>query len=182
MHPRRPASATWPRYHGPMRFTQTRRRAVFVGLVLAVGLTVAIVGFHAHSHSHGDLRVIDAEGNVQVLGAWRLGSAAGGELPAVPSGDLRFELSNADGVRHTFVVVRTDVEGAALPVSKGRVDLEAAGELVGTVDTVLPGGSAGRTFTLPPGQYVLYCDIAGHYEGGMYYTLRVEESASLARR
>ena len=99
----------------------------------------------------------------------------------VASGDLRFELSNADGVRHSFVVVRTDLEGAELPVSKGRVDLEGAGELVGNVETVLPGGSEGRTFSLPPGQYVLYCDIAGHYEGGMYYSLVVEESAALTR-
>ncbi len=157
----------------------SRRQFVFVGLVLAIGAAVAVVGWHAHSHSHGDLRVIDSEGNVQVVGAWRLGSAEGGELLAVPSGDLRFELSNADGVRHSFVVVRTDLEGEELPISKGRVDLEAAGELVGTVETVLPGGSEGRTFSLPPGRYVLYCDIAGHYEGGMYYTLRVEESAAL---
>lgn len=158
----------------------TRRQFVFVGLVLAIGLTVAIVGFHAHSHSHGDLRVIDAEGNVQVVGAWRLGSSAGGELPAVPTGDFRFELSNADGVRHSFVVVRTDLEGEDLPLANGRVDLEEAGELVGTVETVLPGGSQGRTFSLPPGRYVLYCDIAGHYEGGMYYTLVVENDAELS--
>ena len=158
----------------------TRRQFVFVGLVLAMGLTVAIVGFHAHSHSHGDLRVIDAEGNVQVVGAWRLGSSEGGELPAVQTGDFRFELSNADGVRHSFVVVRTDLEGEDLPLSNGRVDLEEAGELVGTVETVLPGGSQGRTFSLPPGRYVLYCDIAGHYEGGMYYTLVVEDGPELS--
>ena len=164
-----------------MGMTVVRRRAVLVGLVLAIGAAVAVVGFHAHSHSHGDLRVIDAEGNVQVVGAWRLGSAAGGELPVVSSGDLRFELSNADGVRHSFVVVRTELEGADLPMSEGRVKLEDAEELVGTVETVLPGGTEGRTFSLPPGRYVLYCDIAGHYEGGMYYTLRVEESGALTR-
>lgn len=163
-----------------MPLNLTRRQFVFVGLVLAIGLTVAIVGFHAHSHSHGDLRVIDSEGNVQVVGAWRLGSSTGGELPAVQSGDLSFELSNADGVRHSFVVVRTDLEGADLPLSNGRVDLEAAGELVGTVETVLPGGSEGRTFSLPAGRYVLYCDIAGHYEGGMFYTLVVEDGPELA--
>ncbi len=157
----------------------SRRQFVFVGLVLAIGLTVAIVGFHAHSHSHGDLRVIDAEGNVQVVGAWRLGSSEGGDLPAVTSGDLRFELSNADGVRHSFVVVRTDLDGEDLPLSNGRVDLEGAGDLVGTVETVLPGGAAGRTFSLPAGRYVLYCDIAGHYEGGMYYTLVVEDAPDL---
>lgn len=164
-----------------MPLSMTRRQLVFAGLVLAIGAAVAVVGFHAHSHSHGDLRVIDAEGNVQVVGAWRLGSASGGELPAVASGDLRFELSNADGVRHSFTVVRTDLEGANLPVAKGRVDLDEAGELVGTVETVLPGGAEGRTFSLPPGRYVLYCDIAGHYEGGMYYTLQVEESETPAR-
>ena len=52
---------------------------------------------------------------------------------------------------------------------------------MGNVETVLPGGSEGRTFSLPPGQYVLYCDIAGHYEGGMYYSLVVEERAALTR-
>ncbi len=163
-----------------MRVRIPRRLAVVGGLALAVIAAVAVVGFHAHSHSHGDLRVVDAQGNVQVLGAWRLGSSQGGELPAVASGDLRFELSNADGVRHNFAVVRTDREGAALPTAHGRVDPQTAGELVGTVETVLPGGEGGRTFALPPGRYVLYCDIAGHYEGGMYYTLVVEDRAEVA--
>ena len=158
-----------------MTFGLTRRQAVFVGLALAVGAAVAVVGFHAHSHAHGDLRVIDSEGNVQTLGAWRLGSAQGGELPVVASGDLRFELSNVDGVRHSFAVLQTDRDGADLPLTNGRVDPEAAGALAGTVETVLPGGEGGRTFTLSPGRYVLYCDIAGHYEGGMYYTLVVED-------
>ena len=144
----------------------TRRRAVFVGLVLAIGVAVAVVGFHAHSHSHGDLRVIDAEGNVQVVGAWRLGSAAGGELPTVASGDLRFELSNADGVRHSFVVVRTELEGTDLPVSGGRVDLEQAGELVGTVETVLPGGTEGAHIQSAAGSLRALLRHRGSLRGG----------------
>lgn len=154
-----------------------RQRLVLAGLLLAIGAVVAVVGFHAHSHAHGDLRAIDAEGNVQVLGAWRLGSSAGGELPVVSSGNLRFELSNSDKVRHSFVIVRTELEGTALPTTtRGQVDLAAAGELVGTVQTVQPGIAKGQTFHMPPGRYVLFCNIAGHYEGGMYYTLRVEEN------
>ena len=80
-------------------------------LVLAIGVAVAVVGVPRALAFAWRLRVIDAEGNVQVVGAWRLGSAAGSELPAVASGDLRFELSHADGVRHSFVVVRTELEG-----------------------------------------------------------------------
>ena len=91
------------------------------------------------------------------------------------SGDLRFELTNADGVRHDFVVLRTDVDAADLPVDGGRVDLAEVGDVVGEIETVLPGSSGGRTFTLPAGRYVLYCNIAGHYEGGMYYSLVVED-------
>ena len=153
-----------------------RRYAVLGGLALAILAAVAVVGFHAHSHAHGDLRVIDAAGNVRTLGAWRLDSPAGGELPTVASGELRFELSNADAIRHDFVLIRTDRAAADLPVARGRVDLAGAGEVVGTVEAVAPGRAGGRTFDLPPGRYVLYCDIAGHYEGGMYYTLVISGS------
>ncbi|HCV00664.1 MAG TPA: hypothetical protein DGL25_05630 [Dehalococcoidia bacterium] len=159
-----------------MDLGMVKQRLVLAGLVLAIGTVVAVVGFHAHSHAHGDLRAIDAEGNVQVLGAWRLGTSAGGELPVVSSGNLRFELSNSDGVLHNFVIVRTELEGTELPMTRGQVDLAASGELVGRVQTVRPGITRGQTFHMPPGRYILFCNIAGHYEGGMYYTLRVEEN------
>lgn len=158
-----------------MRFRIPRRLLVSGGLALAIATAVAVVGFHAHTHAHGDLRVIDAEGNVRALGTWRLGASAGGELTAVPSGELRFELTNADGVAHDFALLRVPdgMDGAeALPAL--RRELERAGEAVGAVEAVAPGEAGGRTFHLPPGRYVLYCDIAGHYEGGMAYTLEVE--------
>ena len=155
-----------------MRLRIPRRLIVSGGLALAVVAAVAVVGFHAHTHAHGDLRVIDAEGNVRALGEWRLGASAGGELPAVPSGELRFELSNADGVAHDFALLRVPDGAEALPAL--RRELERAGEAVGAVEAVAPGEAGGRTFHLPPGRYVLYCDIVGHYEGGMAYTLVVE--------
>lgn len=155
-----------------MRFRIPRRLLVSGGLALAVVVAVAVVGFHAHTHAHGDLRVIDAEGNVRALGEWRLGASAGGELAAVPSGELRFELSNADGVAHDFALLRVPDGAEALPAL--RRELERAGEAVGAVEAVAPGEAGGRTFHLPPGRYVLYCDIVGHYEGGMAYTLVVE--------
>lgn len=155
-----------------MRLRIPRRLVVSGGLALAIAAAAAVVGFHAHTHAHGDLRVIDAEGNVRALGAWRLGASAGGELTAVPSGELRFELANADGVAHDFALLRVPEGAEALPAL--RRELERAGEAVGAVEAVAPGEAGGRTFHLPPGRYVLYCDIVGHYEGGMAYTLVVE--------
>ena len=151
-----------------------KRPWVVTGLVVAIFAAVGVAGFHSHSHAHGDLRVIDGDGNVQTLGEWRLGSAEGGELPAIAAGELSFELSNADEIAHNFVLVRTDVAAEDLPTLNGRLDLDAAGEIVGEVEAVAPGGDGSRTFELPPGEYVLVCNIAGHHEGGMYYQLTVE--------
>ncbi len=36
------------------------------------------------------------------------------------------------------------------------------------------GGSDAHTVTLQPGRYILYCDVAGHREGGMEARLLVE--------
>ena len=40
--------------------------------------------------------------------------------------------------------------------------------------TVENGGTDTGTITLEPGRYILYCDIAGHREGGMEARLLVE--------
>ena len=151
-----------------------RRPFVLAGLAIVIVAAIAIVGFHSHGHAHGDIRVVDAAGNVQVLGEWRLGSSQGEPLAAIASGDLRFELSNADAIAHNFVLLRTEQAGSALPTDEGHVDLEHAGEVVGGVEALAPGAQGSHTFNLQPGNYVLYCNIEGHYQGGMYYQLTVE--------
>jgi uncharacterized cupredoxin-like copper-binding protein len=108
------------------------------------------------------------------IAEWRLGAANGGALPSLPAGELRFELTNADSVAHNFVVVRTDDDAGDLPVGEnGQVDLAAAGEVTGEVEAFAPGTTGARSFDLKPGKYVLFCSIAGHYAGGMYYSLTV---------
>lgn len=147
----------------------------FAVLALALLGATAVVGWHNHSHSHGTLRVTGADGITRELGEWRLGSSEGGELPSVKAGELQFELENADSVVHDFVLVRTDADGSELPVTNGRVDLANAGQVVGEIAAFAPGESAGSTFDLEAGNYVLFCNIEGHYNGGMYYSLTVEE-------
>jgi uncharacterized cupredoxin-like copper-binding protein len=55
----------------------------------------------------------------------------------------------------------------------GEVDLAAAGEVAGEVEAFAPGSSGAGSFDVEPGNYVLFCNIAGHYTGGMYYSLTV---------
>lgn len=155
-------------------FRRDRWKQYALGGVVAV--TIGIVGFHSHGHVHGDLRVIDADGNVRLVPQWRLtGEDAGLALEPIQAGEFRFELQNADGIPHDFVVMRSEGPASNLPVVNGRVSLETAGELVGAITAVNPGGKASsETMDLEPGNYVLFCNVPGHYSGGMYYTLEVK--------
>ena len=51
-----------------------------------------------------------------------------------------------------------------------KVDEAASGTVIGRIDEsdLGPGKSASATFELSPGKYVLICNVAGHYEDGMY--------------
>ena len=55
-----------------------------------------------------------------------------------------------------------------------RVDEDAAGAL-GEVEEIEPGVSGSLTLRLEPGQYILFCNIAGHYPMGMWTILTVTE-------
>lgn len=71
---------------------------------------------------------------------------------SAPAGDVEFRYENAGNILHTLVI--EDVGGLQLTVrSKGAVDS-------GSVD-------------LDPGEYVIYCDVAGHRQAGMEATLSV---------
>ena len=155
-------------------FRRERWKQYALGGVVAVAIGIA--GFHSHGHVHGDLRVIDADGNVRLVPQWRFtGEDAGLALEPIPAGEFRFELQNADGIPHDFVVMRSDVPASSLPVDNGRVSLESAGQLVGAITAVDPGGKGtSETMVLEPGNYILFCNVPGHYSGGMYYTLEVK--------
>ena len=53
-----------------------------------------------------------------------------------------------------------------------KVDEDAAGHL-GEVAELAPGQSGALRLTLKPGQYILYCNIPGHYAVGMWSLLTV---------
>ena len=93
-----------------------------------------------------------------------------------PAGYVTFRITNAGPSTHEFVVDRTDVAADALPlradgftINEDSKKLHAAGEL----GEVRLDATRDLTLDLAPGRYVMYCNLEGHYRGGMYAMLEV---------
>jgi plastocyanin len=95
----------------------------------------------------------------------------GGELALTSpeAGDLIFEPEALD--TKAGEVVLTYTNPSAVPHN---VAIEGDGEDLAQSETVTGGDSADATAELEPGEYVFYCSIPGHREGGMEGALTVE--------
>ena len=100
-------------------------------------------------------------------------------VASVPAGTVKFVAKNSgpDDI-HEMVVLRTDLDPAALPVDKdGKADEEADGiTSIGETGDVAVGETKEASFDLAPGKYVLICNIVqtepdgsieAHYKVGM---------------
>jgi uncharacterized cupredoxin-like copper-binding protein len=100
-------------------------------------------------------------------------------VTSVPAGTVKFTAKNngPDDV-HEMVVLRTDLDPAALPVDKdGKADEEGEGiTSIGETGDVAVGETKEVSFDLTPGKYVLICNIVqtepdgsteAHYKVGM---------------
>jgi hypothetical protein len=96
--------------------------------------------------------------------------------PSVTSGDVVFDAHNQAPATHEFVVVRTNLPADALPLgpdglSVNEDSLDGVGEL-----SEVPAGTVGTLpLHLAPGRYVFFCNLDGHYLGGMHGVLEVSE-------
>lgn len=97
-----------------------------------------------------------------------------GETSA-PAGPVTFDITNDGATVHEFEVLRTDTGADALPVDSGVVQTSADGiEIVDEVEEIAPGTGAGLSVELQPGTYAVICNVAGHYEQGMFTTFTAE--------
>ena len=86
----------------------------------------------------------------------------------VPSGELRFTLHNRGPDTHELFVVRT--RSSRLPLRPDGLTVDEATlerSTVGVIDDVEPGTVRHVRFRLAPGRYELFCNMSGHYRGGM---------------
>jgi len=134
-------------------------RIRWTGAAVAVVLAAAVAVF---ANSAGS----DAQGgtvNVS-LTEW----AVTPDVESVGEGDVTFTVTNDGTVPHELVIIRTDLPADALPLTEAgdRVP-EAEVNLIGEVEEFGAGLTERGTFALTAGNYVLICNIPGHYTLGM---------------
>lgn len=107
--------------------------------------------------------------------------------------EIELDVRNIDDQPHEVVFIATDLPAEALPIDRAADVVDTSGlRVVGEVEPFQPGerpvfeasdeaaeegeseeAEEGSEIDLPPGRYVLICNIPGHYTAGMYATVTV---------
>ena len=151
-----------------MAWTRARRRwawalaLVLAVLALAVPLTVARRQEPTPRGTPVDVLLKDFE--VREVAA------------VVPPGTVSFRILNQGPTTHELIVVRTDRAPDKLPLQPDGLTVDEEGKGIDFLEEV-EGLDINDRQTLDlrmaPGHYVLYCNLQGHYLGGMYAALTV---------
>ena len=151
-----------------MAQTRARRRwawalaLVLAAFALAVSLTVARRQESTPSGTPVNVRLEDFRVRM--------------DTAVVSAGTVSFRLLGQGPTTHEFIVVRTDRSPDKLPLQPDglTVNEEALGvELVDEADGLDIDDRQTLDLRLAPGHYVMYCNLEGHYLGGMYAALTV---------
>jgi uncharacterized cupredoxin-like copper-binding protein len=96
----------------------------------------------------------------------------------VPAGSVELNVYNAGPATHEFVVVRTDLPADQLPIASDGLSVdEEELNTAGEISDVPIWGTDTIELHLAPGHYVFFCNLDGHYLGGMHLGVAVTTSA-----
>jgi uncharacterized cupredoxin-like copper-binding protein len=98
------------------------------------------------------------------------------DAAVVPAGTVSFRILNQGPTTHEVNVVRTDHDPDKLPLQRDglTVNEDASGmEFLDDAEGLDIDDRKTLVLDLAPGHYVLYCNLEGHYLGGMYAALTV---------
>ena len=93
---------------------------------------------------------------------------------AVAAGPVAFRVHNAGPATHELMLVRA--ERAPLPLRADDLTVDEvaiAPRTISTLEDDHPGTDRTWTVELAPGTYELFCNMSGHYLGGMHTRLAV---------
>jgi uncharacterized cupredoxin-like copper-binding protein len=98
------------------------------------------------------------------------------DAAVVPAGTVSFRILNQGPTTHELVVVRTDRAPDKLPLQRDglTVNEEAPGiDLLDEAEGLDIDDRQTLVLDLAAGHYVMYCNLEGHYLGGMHAALTV---------
>jgi hypothetical protein len=93
----------------------------------------------------------------------------------LPTGRVRLTVSNEGPDAHEFLIARVG-GGAPLPLRPDGLTVDEERIQAATLGSLEPGAPHSVrevTVNLTPGRYVLFCNMYGHYRGGMHAQLVV---------
>jgi uncharacterized cupredoxin-like copper-binding protein len=136
-------------------------RLVVLALALAL-LPACSAGSNDRAARGTVVRVIERDFRIKVSPA------------KVRAGDVRLLIRNKGPVTHELYIARSQPEGLPMRSDALTVDEEAIeDEVVGEEEAEEPGSTHELLLHLKPGRYELFCNMAGHYLGGMQARLVV---------
>jgi uncharacterized cupredoxin-like copper-binding protein len=151
-----------------MAWTRARRRwawalaLVLAALALAVPLTVA--RRHQPTPSGIPVNVLLEDFKVRR------------DAAVVPAGTVRFRILNQGPTTHELNVIRTDRAPDKLPLQRDGLTVNQDAPDLDHLDEAEGLDIDDRqtlVLRLAPGHYVMYCNLEGHYLGGMHAALTV---------
>ena len=82
------------------------------------------------------------------------------------AGPVTFTVTNSGTMVHEFVVLKTDIQAADLPLTNGEVN-EDDFTSMGEVADLAAGATGTLAVTLAAGHYAIICNLPGHVAQGM---------------
>jgi uncharacterized cupredoxin-like copper-binding protein len=151
-----------------MALTRARRRWVLALALIPAALALAVLLTVARRHEPAQP---GTPVNV-VLGDFHLRR----DVAVVPAGTVRFRILNQGPTTHEVSVIRTDRAPDKLPLQRDGLTIneDAPGmDFINEAEGIDIGDRRTLVLRLAPGNYVLYCNMEGHYLGGMHAALTV---------
>ncbi len=97
------------------------------------------------------------------------------EPTSASAGSLTFGVNNTGSILHNLRVIKSDLAPDKLPLDDSGLQVdEAQVDVASSVPELDPGTSQQLSADLEAGAYVLICNVAGHYEGGMHTAFTVQ--------
>ena len=93
------------------------------------------------------------------------------------AGKVTLDVWNEGPTTHEFVVVRTELPADSLPIASDGLSVDEDHVMVlDELDEVEDGTFEALTVSLTPGRYVMFCNLDGHYLGGMHAAVEVTDA------